>query len=104
DHAQVIDAPGDMRKEVADLRAATAIRRELPLRALEKELLVAGAVARLGMIELHLFAVVGVQSWLRIEGIDVRDPAAHEQEDDALRPRLDVGRSRCQRVKRVAAS
>ena len=45
-----------------------------------------------------MLAVVGEQPRLGIEGIDVRDAAAHEQEDDALRPGREVRRLGCERV------
>ena len=59
DQGDVVDLLAEVREQVADLDAALAARRELPVRLLEEELLVAGPVARLRVVERDLLAVVG---------------------------------------------
>ena len=94
----VVGHPGHVREEFADFRARFAAFLELPLRLLEEELLVARPIARLRMIEGDLLAVIGGELRLRVETIDVRDAAAHEQEDDALGLTGKVRRLRCECV------
>ena len=81
DDADVVDAGGNLRKQFADLDAALAVLLELERRLQQ--------VARFGTDEFrHLerqrFAVEGGEFRLGVEGIDVRRPAGHEQEDETL--------------------
>ena len=99
DHAQVIDAARDVRKEFAHRQAALAVLLELPRRLQQ--------VAR--RIELHArlgkrqrLAVVTIEQRLRIERVHLRRPAGHEQKDDSLGPREKMRRLRCERVEIVS--
>ena len=70
----------DVREQVADRRAALAAGPELPRRG--ERLAV---VVELGRLRLHLegLAVLPVQARLGVEGVHLRGPALHEEEDDA---------------------
>ena len=80
DHRDVVHPVADVREQVADRRAARAAGPELPRRG--EGLAV---VVELGRLRLHLerLAVLPLQPRLGIEGIHLRGPALHEQEDDA---------------------
>jgi hypothetical protein len=80
----IVDAAGHVRKERTDFGPGLAVPIEFPLRPLEKNPLVAGAILDLGMVELDFFANVGRQPRLRIERVDMRHAAGHEQKDHVL--------------------
>ena len=85
----------DVREQLADLDAALAVLVELPGRRQQ----VAGRrelELRLG--ERQRLAVHLGELRLGVEGIDVRDAAVHEQEDDAPGPGREVRRPGGQRV------
>src|SRR5436189_186078 len=77
--ADLIGMVRDVREELGNPESALSVLRELPFRA---EQLGAGTYRRR--------ASVGGEPGFVIEGIDVRRPAAHAEEDDALRPRRKV--------------
>ncbi len=90
DHRDVVHAEPDVREQVADRRAAGAAGPELPRRG--EGLAV---VVELGRLRLHLerLAVLPIQPRLGIEGVHLRGPALHEEEDDVPGPRPVVRRS-----------
>ena len=98
DHAQVVDVPGDVRKQLADLDAAFAVPFERERRRQQLAALAAAVLRgqRLG----QRFARVLGQFGLGIERIDVRRPAVHEQEDEPLGPRGEVRGLGSERVDR----
>src|SRR5262249_28101666 len=77
--ANVVDVSGDLGKQFAHLDPAAAELRELERRAHQLAL---DAVARL--FGRRVLAVEFLQAGLRVEGIDVRGAAVHEQVNDAL--------------------
>ena len=91
DDAQVIGTVGHVREQIADHQPALAARAELPQRALDE---LAGPA---------LLSSLGKELRLVIKRIDVRDPAAHVQENDALRPGREMRRMRREGVVRRAA-
>ena len=80
DHADVVGARADVREELADLEAALAVALERERRLHQRAGL---ALGRDGAARQRL-AVVLVEHRLRIEAVDLRQPAVHEQEDDVL--------------------
>ena len=94
----VVGTLRDVGEEFADFNAALPAFLELPLWPLQEQLFVAGAIARFGVVERHRLAVIGGELRLRVEGIDVRHAAGHEQEDDVRGLRREVRRLRGERV------
>ena len=95
DDRQVVDAPADVRKQVADRDAALAVVAELPGAAEH----VADVVElRRVRLDLDRLAVLAVEPGLGVERIHLRRPAVHEQEDDAPGLRREVRRPGRQRV------
>ena len=88
-HAQLVGVLGQLGEQLGDPQAALAVLAETPRRAQQLGRWARGPADRL--------AVVGGQLRLVVEGIDVRRPALHAQEDDALRPRREVRLLRRQR-------
>src|SRR5512135_551526 len=78
--ADLVDALGQPWVELADLDAAGAVLFEPERRAHE---LAAGLPTRLERVRGGLAVMLG-EPGLGVEGIDVRRPAVHEQEDDML--------------------
>ncbi len=99
--ANVVDARADVREPVGHLDAALAVLLEGALG--REQLVLVHAAARLHRAERlrQLFAVQSREFGLRVEGVHVRRPAGHEQEDDALRGRLEVRLLRRERVRRA---
>ena len=97
EHADVVDAAGDVREEVGDLDAALAARPRRERRGHELAASCGGPVIDRGRRGL---AGVLLQGRLGVEGVDVRRPAVHEQEDHPLRPRGEVRRPGGQRIGR----
>ena len=81
-------------KQRTDLCAAFPMRSKGPLRAFEKNLLVARPVLDLRVIGLDLFSMIRDEPRLRIEGVHMRNAAAHVHENHALRPRGKMRRGR----------
>ena len=77
----VIDMPGDMGKELADMDPALAILAELPRRP---EKIAGGGKLDPRLLERQLLTVVGLKLRLVVEGVDLRRPPLHEHEDHAL--------------------
>jgi len=50
------------------------------------------------MVERDRLTVVGEQARLVVEGVDMRDAAGHEQEDDALGPGREMRRPGSERI------
>ena len=88
DHAQIVRASGDLGEQLADGNAAFAAPLEFPGGAHQA----AGLLGIEGQraLDRQGLAVVAVQAGFRIEGVDVRDTAVHEQEDDSLGPGSEV--------------
>ena len=82
DHAKVVHARGDIRKQRADRNAALAVLLERPWRLHQAADIV--LAERQAALERHRLAVILVQARLWIERVDARRPAVHEQEDDAF--------------------
>ena len=101
DERELVHARRDVREQRADLGAALPVPRELPLRALEKNALVAGAVLDFGMVGLDLLAVIAREGGLGIEGVHVRDAAGHEQKNHALGLGGKLRRERRERITAV---
>ena len=85
----IVGVVADVREQVADQQSRFAARLELP-RAGEQ-------VAGLGELDSRFLAgvwlaIVLLERGLVIKRIDLRRPAVHEQEDDALGLRLEVRR------------
>src|SRR4051812_41728921 len=74
------------------------MRRELPLRPLQIDSLVAGAVFDLGMVGLDLSPMITSQRGFGIEGIHVRNATRHEEKDDSLRLRGKMWFARGERI------
>ena len=89
DDGQVVHAPGDVGKEVADRDAALAVLAKLP-GALEH----VAHVVELGRVGLDLdrLTVLAIEPGLGVERVDLGRPAVHVQEDDAPRPRRKMAR------------
>ena len=98
DNAQIIDAFRDVREQARDLDAASAVRLEGPVRLLEEARVVAGPP--LPFVDGDGLAVVAEQGRLGVEGVDVRNAARHEEEDDVLGARREVRRLRRQQITR----
>ena len=82
DHCDVVDATADVRKEVADFNAAVTVLPELPRRCQQ----VAGpSKLELRFGERQWLAIHLCEFRLRVERVNMRHPAVHEQEDDPLR-------------------
>ena len=79
-HADVVDARANVRKQFADFDARATVWGELPLRLFE----IAGEVAELALpvIDGDRVAVIGEQPRLGIERLDVRHAAGHVEKDD----------------------
>ena len=93
DHAQIIGKRGQFGKQLAHFQAALAVLRELERR------FEARAGRALGFEHIRQrFAVVFVQHRLRVEGIDLRRAAIHEEMHHAFRLRLKMRPSHGQRV------
>ena len=97
--AEVVGARPHLRKQVADHRAALSIGTELPRRFPQ--------VGGFGKLDARLgegkrLARVTDQRGLVVEGIHMRRPAVHAEEDDALGPRTEhrCGHGRGKRGKR----
>ncbi len=88
--AKMIGLARDVGEQFADPLPAPAVLRELP-RAAEKLRV---------LLRAEQLAVVGVELGFVIERVQVRDPALHEDENDALRSRGKMRRARRQRVRR----
>ena len=92
--ADVVDMPGDMGKELADVDPALAIFAELPRRP---EQIAGGGELDARLLERQFLAVVGLELRLVVEGVDLRRPPLHEHEDHPFGPRRHpirgVGRS-----------
>src|SRR6185295_13816434 len=77
--ADVVHALAQMRKEIADHRAALPAWAKFPQR-LEQHLL----LIRQSAADAQRLAISGEESRFRIEGIHVRDPAVRENEDHSF--------------------
>ena len=81
DHAQVVRARGQLRKQLTDFGAALSMFGKLPRRLQQ----VAGfGPLQFGFLERQRFAVVGRQPRLGVEQIHMGRPAGHEKKNDAL--------------------
>ena len=89
DDGDVVDTSRDVREEVADRRAALAVAVEVPRGRHDVAVLVEHRARRL---ERHRLAGFLGQARLGVERVDVREPAGHVAEDDALDLRLEMGR------------
>lgn len=78
-HAQVVGVLGDARKQLADLDAALAVLLERKRRAKGRAGLALGRE-----VQRNGFPVELSELGLRVERIDLRRAAVHEQEDHAL--------------------
>ncbi len=96
DHADVVDAAADLGVKLRDLDARLAVALEPERRGHHLPALPAAGLDRIGRV----LPLVVLQGGLGVERIDVRRPAVHEQEDQALGPRREVRRVRRQRVER----
>ena len=93
-----------MREKLRDLDAALAVPLELERTRHERPRV---ALTHLNLaVDLALEGLSGVfpESWLRIEGVDLTDAAAHEERDNGSCARLEVGRPRCERVARYGST
>ena len=90
DDGQLVGAGGDVREQLADGHAGFAMGLELP--GAFQPLAIAARRGVLGVGE--RLAVKVRQLGLGVEGIDMRDAAVHETEDDVLGPRPEVGSRR----------
>src|SRR5262249_55048700 len=96
----IVHAGGEIRKEVADPLAAAAVLLELPLRADDAALvLVPGSAERLDGDRL---AIERIELRLVVEGVNVTRSAIAEDEDNALRLRLEGGLFGRQRINELA--
>src|SRR5262245_21266816 len=91
DYADVIDAGGNVRKQFADFNPALSMLLELPRRG---EQIAGSGEFKFGFGDRQRFAVHLGELWLRVERIDMRNPAVHEQEYDPLRTRSELRRRR----------
>src|ERR1700677_3445188 len=79
DETDVVDAPGDVRKQLADVHAATSVFAKTPGGGEQGAGRGEGDAGPSRWIGLPVMAL---QERLVIEGVDVRWAAFHEQEDD----------------------
>ncbi len=86
DHADLVGALADMRKQFAELRPALPIFLEAE-RRLHQD---AGLALGHDLFARHRLPVVLVEHRLRVERVDLRHSAVHEQKDDLLGARLEV--------------
>lgn len=82
DEGDVVDAGGQVGKEIADPLAALAILLELPLRPDDATFVPLAAAAE--RFDRHGLAIEFVELGLVFEGIDLARPAVHEEENYAL--------------------
>ena len=80
-----------MWEERADLGAAVRLWRELPLGRFEKNPLVAGAVFNFRVVQFDFLSDITREIRFWIEGVNVRDPAGHEEKNHVLRLRWKMG-------------
>src|SRR5436190_3070051 len=80
DNTEVVDALADFGKNLAYFQSALTTFAELERRTHE----VARGAVGLNFWTWHGFAVVFVESRLRVEGVHLRPTAVHEKEDHAL--------------------
>ena len=97
DHADVVDALGRLREQLADLDAALAVLLELERRGERRAGLPLGRQVRRQRLA-RLFG----QRGLGVERVDMGRPAVHEQVDDPFGLRRELRRLRRQRVGPVA--
>lgn len=91
--AQLVHALTDVRKEAADRNAALAVLREFP-RAAEG----VAVVVELGGLHGRGegLAMIGLQAWLRIKTVHLRNAAIHVEKDDVLGAGGELGQTRGQ--------
>ena len=94
DHAAIVDAGADFRKDIADLNAALAVLLEAEGRFQQ----VAGLALGLQIAGGHGLAVVLIEHRLGVEGIHLRGAAVQKKEDDAFRFGREVGRFGGERI------
>src|SRR5262245_26377277 len=92
DDAQVVDAFAHVREEVADRDAALAAWLELPQRLHQRADRAVGERER--AFDGQRLAVIAREALFRIEGVNRRRAAVHEQEDHALGFRFEMRRAR----------
>ena len=94
DHADIVDALGGFREKLAHFDAALPVFLKLEHRRERRPGLALGPQV---LRRQRLPLVLGKRG-LRVERVDVRRPAVHEQVDDALGLRRELGQPRRQRV------
>ena len=88
DETKIVDDACDIGKQLADPGSALAVLLKLPGRFEEVE---GFAGNDLWTLEGKWFPVVALQERLVVEGVDLRRPSVHEQENDSLCPSREVG-------------
>ena len=89
-HAHVVDAPAQIREDLAHLRPALAVLLELEWRLHQ----IAGLALVIGDGARQRLAVVLLQHRLVIEGVHLRRAAVHEQENNVLGLGLEIWNAR----------
>src|SRR6185503_12489335 len=93
DHAQIVHALRDVRKQFADPEATLAMLLELPGGLEQIERLTRNNSRTL---KRKWLSVVALQEWFVIEGVDLRGSAMHEKKNNSFGPRGEVRRPRRQ--------
>src|SRR5262249_43867657 len=96
----VVNAGGEVREEVADPLAALPVLLEFPLRPDNAPLVFVPAATE--CLPRNRLAIEGIEFWFVVKGLYGARPAIAEDEDDALRLRLEVWFLRCQRIDELA--
>src|SRR5579872_949854 len=99
EHANIIDARTNRRKKIAHFDPALTVRPELPGRLHQSPDLALGERER--PLKWQRLAMVFREFRFVIEGIDAGGPAMHEQKDDALGARREMGWTRLQWIGRL---
>ena len=89
-HAQLVGVGSHLAKEVADRNAALAVAPEREGRLHQAAQILGRKLER--QLEGDGFAVILVQPWLGVEGVDLGRAAVHEHEDDPLGSGAEVGK------------